>query len=189
VNGVADATRETPADAELIAGMATGDVESFRALSNRYCGVLTNLSRRIVGNETDAEDVVAEALWRAWRAAKSFDSARGSAAAWLITIARSCAIDLLRARKPVDWPLPYNPGPESVDSPSSGLILSQRAQFVRAALGELNERERTALEMAYYSDFSQTEIAERLGVPLGTVKTRIRTAMIKLRKALAGQQL
>jgi RNA polymerase sigma-70 factor (ECF subfamily) len=68
-------------------------------------------------------------------------------------------------------------------------MLSQRAHVVRAALGDLDERERTALEMAYYSDFSQTEIAERLGIPLGTVKTRIRAAMMKLRKTLAGQQL
>ena len=68
-------------------------------------------------------------------------------------------------------------------------MLSQRAHVVRAALGELDERERTALEMAYYADFSQTEIAERLGIPLGTVKTRIRAAMIKLRKTLGGQQL
>jgi RNA polymerase sigma-70 factor (ECF subfamily) len=186
---VADATRETPSDAELIAGMAAGDAESFRALSSRYSGMLTALSRRIVGNETDAEDVVAEALWRAWRAAKDFDPSRGSAAAWLITIARSRAIDLLRARRTADRPLPYNPGPESADSPSSGLMLSQRAHVVRAALGDLDERERTALEMAYYSDFSQTEIAERLGIPLGTVKTRIRAAMMKLRKTLAGQQL
>jgi len=186
---VADATHETPSDAELIAGMAAGDPDSFRALSNRYSGVLTAMSRRIVGNETDAEDVVAEALWRAWRAAKDFDPSRGSAAAWLITIARSRAIDLLRARKSADRPLPHNPGPVAADSPSTGLMLSQRAHVVRAALGELDERERTALEMAYYSDFSQTEIAERLGIPLGTVKTRIRAAMIKLRKTLAGRQL
>lgn len=186
---MADATRETPSDAELIAGMGAGDTESFRALSSRYSGVLTAMSRRIVGNETDAEDVVAEALWRAWRAAKDFDRSRGSAAAWLITIARSRAIDLLRARKSADRPPHYNPGPEAADSPSAGLMLSQRAHIVRAALGELDERERSALEMAYYSDFSQTEIAERLGIPLGTVKTRIRAAMIKLRKTLAGQQL
>ncbi|HEX4210733.1 MAG TPA: sigma-70 family RNA polymerase sigma factor [Candidatus Binataceae bacterium] len=186
---MADATRKTPSDAELIAGMAAEDAESFRALSARYSGVLTALSRRIVGNETDAEDVVAEALWRAWRAAKDFDPSRGSAAAWLITIARSRAIDHLRARKSADRPHPYNPGPETAESPSAGLILSQRAHVVRAALNELDERERTALQMAYYSDFSQTEIAERLGLPLGTVKTRIRAAMIKLRKTLAEQQL
>lgn len=186
---MADATVKTPSDAELIAGMATGDTESFRALTARYSGVLTALSRRIVGNDTDAEDVVAEALWRAWRAAKDFDSTRGSATAWLITIARSRAIDHLRARKSADRPPPYNPLPESVDSPAAGLMLSQRAHVVRAALSELDERERTALEMAYYADFSQTEIAERLGIPLGTVKTRIRAAMIKLRKTLGGQQL
>jgi RNA polymerase sigma-70 factor (ECF subfamily) len=169
--------------------MAAGDTESLRALSIRYSGVLTALCRRIAGNETDAEEVVAETLWRAWRAAKDFDSRSSSAAGWLITIARRRAIDYIRARKSANQPIPHDPAPDSAESPSTGLMLSERARLVRAALGELEEGERTALEMAYYSDFSQSEIAERLGLPLGTVKTRIRAAMIKLRKTLTTQRL
>jgi RNA polymerase sigma-70 factor (ECF subfamily) len=186
---VADATPKTPTDAELIAGVAAADAEALRALTTRYSGVLTALARRIVGDDSHAEDVVAETLWQAWRGAKDFDPARGSPAAWLIMMVRSRALDHLRTRKSAERSLPYDPAEELAPSPSAGLILSERAQLVRRALLELDEHESSALRMAYYSDLSQTEIAERLGIPLGTVKTRIRAAMIKLRKTLAGRQL
>jgi RNA polymerase sigma-70 factor, ECF subfamily len=186
---VADATSKVPSDTELIARMASGDAGSLRSLTERYSGVLSALARRIAGNEHDAEDIVADALWQAWRSARDFDPSRGSAAAWLITITRSRAIDHVRARRTAERTAPYDPTPETAEGPAIGMVLSERAQIVRAALDDLGEHERTALRMAYYSDLSQTEIAERLGIPLGTVKTRIRAAMIKLRKTLAGQRL
>jgi RNA polymerase sigma-70 factor (ECF subfamily) len=186
---VADATSKVPSDSDLIARMAAGEAGSLRSLSDRYSGVLTALARRIAGNEHDAEDIVADALWQAWRSARDFDPSRGSAASWLITITRSRAIDHVRARKTAGRPVPYDPAPATAESPSAGMVLSERAHIVRAALNDLGEHERTALQMAYYADLSQTEIAERLGVPLGTIKTRMRAAMIKLRKTLAGQRL
>jgi RNA polymerase sigma-70 factor (ECF subfamily) len=175
VNGVADTALNSLSDAELIVGMAIGDFESFRTLSVHYRDVLAALSNRIIGNETDAEEVVAETLWRAWRAAKDFEP-RGSAARWLLTMARHRSIDHIRMRRSANRPISYDSGPDSPRSPSADLMLSERACIVRAALGQLEERERTVLQMAYYADFSHREIAERLGIPLGTVKTRIRTA-------------
>lgn len=186
---MADATSKVPSDSELIARMAAGDASSLSSLSERYSGVLTALGRRIAGNENDAEDIVADALWQAWQRARDYDPARGSAAAWLITITRSRAIDHVRARKTAARPVPYDPAPETAEGPAIGMVLSERAHIVRAALNDLGDHERTALRMAYYSDLSQAEIAERLGVPLGTVKTRIRAGMMKLRKSLAGRQL
>src|SRR6267378_760487 len=151
-----------PADRELIVAMAAGDSEALRSLNARYGRMLAALARRFLSNESDAEEVVADVLWQAWREAKTFDAARGSVSVWLVTLARSRAIDRLRsnrARKP-----------PSGEQPAS------------EAVAGLDSNERAALQLAYFSDLSQSEVAEKLGIPLGTVKTRMRSAMIKLRE-------
>jgi RNA polymerase sigma-70 factor (ECF subfamily) len=168
--------------------MAAGDPHALQSLSLRYGRMLTALAWRFLGDEGDAEEVVADVLWQAWSDAKSYDPARGSVAAWLVTLARSRAIDRLRARKARQPQPGGDPQPPDAPDPATELDEAQRAQIVRSAVARLDSGERTALELAYFSDLSQSQIAERLGIPLGTVKTRIRGAMIKLREALSGQQ-
>jgi RNA polymerase sigma-70 factor (ECF subfamily) len=185
---VADAQHAAPADRDLVAAMVAGDPEALRMLNARYGRMLAALARRFLSNESDAEEVVADVLWQAWRDASAFDAARGSVSVWLVTLARSRAIDRLRANR-ARQPSPAEQAvPDPVPDPAIELDQLQRARIVRAALAGLEANERAALQLAYFSDLSQSEVADRLGIPLGTVKTRIRSAMIKLRETLSGQR-
>lgn len=167
--------------------MARGDADALRTLNARYGRMLAALARRIVGSDSDAEEVAADALWQAWRSAGAFDPSRGSVSVWLVTLGRSRAIDRLRSLKARETRPEMKEPPSMADDPGAEIDVAKRAVRVRAAMRALEANEKTALEMAYYSDLSQSEIADKLGIPLGTVKTRIRSAMIKLRKALAGE--
>jgi RNA polymerase sigma-70 factor, ECF subfamily len=184
---VADARQAIPVDRDLVAAMAAGDSEGLRGLNARYGGMLIALARRFLRDESDAEEVAADVLWQAWREAGAFDATRGSVSVWLVTRARSRAIDRLRANRARRPPSQEQPPSEPVSDPAATLDQARRARVVRAALAGLASNERTALELAYFSDLSQSEVAEKLGIPLGTVKTRMRSAMIKLREALSAQ--
>jgi RNA polymerase sigma-70 factor, ECF subfamily len=164
--------------------MANGDADALRALSGRYARMLGALAYRFVKDESDAEEIAADALWQAWREAALFDPSRSSVSAWLVMLGRSRAIDryrAARARRPAETP---QPDPAPVADALSELEAAERAKIVKKAVGELEARERELLELAYFSDLTQTEIAAKVGLPLGTVKTRMRTALIKLRDAL-----
>jgi RNA polymerase sigma-70 factor (ECF subfamily) len=164
--------------------MAGGDAEALRALSARYARMLGAIAYRFVKDESDAEEVAADALWQAWRESPSFDPTRSSVSAWLVMLGRSRAIDrfrAVRARRPPDNPQPQ---PAPVADALADLEIAERAKIVKTAVGQLEPRERELLELAYFSDMTQTEIAEKVGIPLGTVKTRMRTALIKLRDSL-----
>jgi RNA polymerase sigma-70 factor (ECF subfamily) len=176
-----------PADRDLIVAMAAGDSEALRSLNARYGRMLAALARRFLSNESDAEEVVADVLWQAWRDAKTFDATRGSVSVWLVTLARSRAIDRLRANRARKAPPGEQPASEPVPDPAVELHQVQRARIVRTALAGLEDNERAALQLAYFSDLSQSEVAEKLGIPLGTVKTRMRSAMMKLRETLSGR--
>ena len=185
---MADVQKAMPAaDRELIVAMAAGDSQALRSLNARYGGMLSALARRFLNNESDAEEVVADVLWQAWRDAKTFDEKRGSVSVWLVTLARSRAIDRLRANRARKTPAAEQPDPAPVPDPAVALDQAERARVVRAALAGLDSNERAALQLAYFSDLSQSEVAEKLGIPLGTVKTRIRSSMMKLREALSGR--
>ncbi len=181
---MAKATENKSSDRELVAAMATGDADALRALSARYARMLGALAYRFVKDEADAEEIAADALWQAWREAPQFDADRSSVSAWLVMLGRSRAIDRFRAaraRRP-----PENPEPSAAPAPDalSELEASERARIVKKAVGELDPREKELLELAYFSDLTQSEIAEKIGLPLGTVKTRMRTGLIKLRDTL-----
>jgi RNA polymerase sigma-70 factor (ECF subfamily) len=178
------ATQKRASDRELVAAMAGGDAEALRALSARYARMLGAIAYRFVKDESDAEEVAADALWQAWRESPSFDPTRSSVSAWLVMLGRSRAIDrfrAVRARRPPDNPQPQ---PAPVADALADLEIAERAKIVKTAVGQLEPRERELLELAYFSDMTQTEIAEKVGIPLGTVKTRMRTALIKLRDSL-----
>lgn len=175
----------------LLGAIARGDARAFETLYDRHASTVYALLLRILGNVDDAQEVLQETFVKAWSTASTFDPARGSEAAWLISIARSRGIDRLRARR-LRGDRENDAGREiSIHSSfvekrtgADDAILSQQQRAVRGALAELPEAQRAALELAYFEGLSQSEIAERLGEPLGTVKTRMQLGMKKLRDRL-----
>jgi RNA polymerase sigma-70 factor (ECF subfamily) len=151
------------------------------------------LAFRLVGERVDAESVVLEAFMQAWRDASRFDAARGSVISWLLTIARTRALDFLRTagrqakRTPAsvdDVPADVLTAPEGAGHPAFDVEYREQQRAVAAALGALPDNQRTAIELAFFEGLSHAEIAERLTEPLGTIKTRIRLGMVKLRDVL-----
>ncbi|MBK7925044.1 MAG: sigma-70 family RNA polymerase sigma factor [Gemmatimonadetes bacterium] len=182
-----------PHDIDLVQQMARGDDRALGLLYDRFGVVLYAVAFRVVGQAADAEEVVMEAFAQAWREAPRFDAARGSVAAWLTVMARSRALDLVRAqsRRARATDSAARDTAETAPAmsagfppPGSGLEREERSRAVSAALATLSPPQRTAIELAYYDGLSQSEIAERLQEPLGTVKTRMRLGMLKLREAL-----
>jgi RNA polymerase sigma-70 factor (ECF subfamily) len=183
---------ETP-DADLIARAAGADERALAELYDRYGQVLYAVAYRIVGQRADAEDVVIDAFAQAWREATRFETSRGSVAGWLTTIARSRALDLVRSRARRER-ITAASAAERPDSspamggrladPSSGVDLAERRMRVQLALEALSPPQRRAIELAYFEGLSQSEIAALLQEPLGTIKTRVRLGMQKLRESL-----
>jgi len=185
--------RSSSADHDLIASAASGDERAIGSLYDRYGGVLYAVAYRIVGQRADAEEVVIEAFAQIWREAPRFDPSRGSVAGWLTMIARSRALDMVRARARRDRITATAAADRPGDSPGmsgwrpdagGALDDSERRTQVRAALELLSPPQRQAIELAYFDGLSQSEIAERLHEPLGTIKTRVRLGMQKLRESL-----
>jgi RNA polymerase sigma-70 factor (ECF subfamily) len=176
-----------------VAQVAAGDQRAIATLYDRYGSALYALAYRIVGQRADAEEVIVEAFTQVWRDANKFDAGRGSVAAWLTTIARSRALDFMRARTRRDKATESAAQDQTDASPTMGswqndpgdsVEQTERRHHVRLALEMLSPSQRQAIELAYFDGLSQSEIAERLGEPLGTVKTRIRLGLHKLRDAL-----
>lgn len=178
-----------PSDMTLVAEMAAGHAEALRKLGNRYSRTLMAAAQRILRDGSDAEEVATDVLWQAWRQASGFDAARGSVSGWLMTLARSRAIDRLRARNSRRFVLEGIVLDEYASDPMFEVYSGERRKILKAAVASLQDNERTLLELAYFSDLPQSEIAARLELPLGTVKTRMRGALIKLRNALAGSSV
>ena len=178
-------------DGDALAAAVRGDGAGIAALYDRYSRVVYSLALRIVQIEAEAEDVVQEVFTQMFRQAGRYDSRRGTVSSWLLTIARTRAIDQVRARKRLpDRRFGREPedAAESVADPranqESQALSDEQVQMVRRALGDLPAEQRKALELAYYDGLSQSQIAERLKEPLGTVKSRIRAAMMRLRDSL-----
>jgi RNA polymerase sigma-70 factor (ECF subfamily) len=184
---------DTSSDVALLARCAGGDETGLGELYDRFAAVLYGLALRITGEPADAEEVVLDVFGQVWREAARFTADRGSPAAWLATITRSRALDLLRARarrgrlrdavrqvEPDQVPVT----PAALTGPEEAVDLAERSVQVRAALAELPEPQRAVIELAYFGGLSQSEIAARLGEPLGTIKTRVRAGMQKLRETL-----
>jgi RNA polymerase sigma-70 factor, ECF subfamily len=143
-----------------------------------------------MGNEADAEEVTMDVYTQVWKAASGYDTSRGSVTAWLITLARSRAIDRVRSR--TSRARKESPLPETYDAPSTAISPEQeteelqRRRFVLGALATLPADQRQVVELAFYSGLTHSELAEHLGQPLGTIKTRIRAGMTRLREQFAG---
>lgn len=174
----------------MAAAIARREESALADLYDRYGGTVYALALRMTGDRGEAQEIALDAFLQVWQQVDRYDSRQGSLQGWLFTIARSRAIDRLRAaraakRKPVEE-VPDDPGGSSAAAPPDEIVaLAERSAYVRRAMDELNPAQRTAVELAYFQGLSHTEIAERLGEPLGTVKTRIRQGMLALRKVLA----
>jgi RNA polymerase sigma-70 factor (ECF subfamily) len=185
---------DQPDDLARIRRVAEGDGASLGVLYDRHARALFSLALRVLGDERDAEDVLQDVFAQAWRQASRYDPARGTVAAWLLTMARTRAIDRLRARRarpdtrtaPSMTEDPTLALPAPLVDPGDALGAARDAARVRAALQELPMLQRLAIELAYFEGLTQSEIAERLEQPLGTVKTRIRLGLLKLRETLSG---
>lgn len=170
-------------DAALIALIRAGDQGAMADLYDRYSGIVYGVALRVLTNTTAAEDIVQEVFLQLWRNPQAFDANRGRLAAWLAVIARNRAIDQLRKRPAEDDidELPISTGVNLEDESSQRLAVEK----VRGVLVQLPQDQRKALEMAFFEGMTHTEIAGKTGEPLGTVKTRIRTGLLALRKAFA----
>jgi RNA polymerase sigma-70 factor (ECF subfamily) len=159
-------------------------MEALDALYERHSRAAMGLAMRMVGERETAEEVVQEAFLALWRNAARYQAGRGSVRAWLLSIVHHRAIDRLRGRAPVQ-PLPEELGADTT-TPDVWTLTAQRLdrEVIVQALGALPEEQRQAIELAYFEGLSQSEIAARLGEPLGTVKTRVRLGMEKLRESL-----
>lgn len=163
---------------DLMGRLAAGDAAALAEFYDRYAGLVNALALRILRDGADAEDVVQEVFLQAWRQAERFDVGRGSPEAWLCTMARSRALDRLRKR------VSRREDSDEAAPVSTAAPRNEVALAVRKALASLTDDQRRALELAYYEGLTQSEIAARLEEPLGTVKTRMRTAMIRMREVL-----
>ena len=175
------------ADISVVQRLAAGDRDAVAELYDRHAARIMGLAIRIVRNSSDAEDVVQEVFSQAWRTAPNYQPARGTVAGWLLMMARTRAIDRLRsrqARRDAADGADLDGLPADVAPVSEQLIASQQAARVREAMMTLPVEQRAALELAYFEGLTQTEIAERTQTPLGTVKTRIRTALTSLRRSV-----
>jgi RNA polymerase sigma-70 factor (ECF subfamily) len=177
----------TVSDDALLAGMAAGDSDAAAAFVGRFQRRVFGLALTITGDARTAEDCAQEALLRAWRHASAYDPRRGSVATWLLTITRNVAIDMTRIRRPIATP------PETLRAlderdwsagPLERSVVAEDAQRLHNALLRLSEEQRRAVTLAGLYGYTAREIAEIDHIPLGTAKTRIRTALIRLRTML-----
>ena len=173
-------------DAALLGKVEQGDQAAMGLLFDRYSGIVYSVALRVLKDTGQAEDVMQDIFIQIWKKPGAFISGRGSLGAWLVVVARNRAIDALRRRRPTD-------SVEDVVLASSTDLAAEAErntlmEKVRAYMHQLPPEQRKSVEMAYFEGMSHSEIAEKTGDPLGTVKTRIRLALITLRKAMQGKR-
>ncbi len=178
-------------DLELLEKIKAGDPAALDALHRRYASAVYSLVWKILQNPEEAEDVALDVFWQIWRQAGRYDPSRGAPPAWIFTVARSRAIDRLRARhRREDRTISIDDPGTSLDPLDEEATPDQIASFrqtrdaVREALKSLSKPQREAVELAFFKGLTHVEIAAKLRLPLGTVKTRIRQGLIRLRRLL-----
>jgi RNA polymerase sigma-70 factor (ECF subfamily) len=167
--------------------LASGDLGALDQLFEQYGAMAFSIAYRITGDRTAAEDVVQDAFLGAWRNAARYADARGSVRTWLLSIVHHRAIDAIRRRRPtVELPDPEASVPDALTLPDAWAAVASNLDrdAVQAALTRISDVQREAIELAYFGGLTQTEIAARTGVPLGTVKGRLRLGLQGLRAAL-----
>jgi RNA polymerase sigma-70 factor, ECF subfamily len=173
------ATNVVASDAALLSALRSGDEQAMGQLYGRYSSIVYAVALRVLGDTGAAEDILQDVFMRLWRNPDLFDPNRGSLGGWLAVITRNRAIDSLRKRRPetdiTDVVVGYEPD-------MRGAEWSRALEKIRGALAAMAPPQRTALEMAYFEGLTHSEIAEKTGEPLGTIKTRIRAGLQALRK-------
>jgi RNA polymerase sigma-70 factor, ECF subfamily len=179
------------ADRRLVRAVAGGSADALGQLYDRHAPIVFGLARRILMRVEDAEEVVQDVFAQVWRDAARYVPERATVAGWIVMLTRARAIDRLRARRarpdqaPNTDPGLVSPLPAPGRTPEEAAVSEDDGRQVRRALESLPPEQRMLVDLAYYEGLTQSEIAERTGVPLGTVKTRVRAAMATLRSALA----
>ncbi len=175
--------------AELIGRMSNGDQSALAELYDQSSRLVFGMVRRVVNDRSAAEEITLDTFHQVWRQARNFDSERGRPSSWVITIARNRAIDRLRATRwdrqeqtPLEDVTPFL---AAEGTPEQSTYLSEQQKLVRAALANLKTDQRQLIEIAFFAGLTHQEISDKLSLPLGTIKTRIRAGMIKLRELLA----
>lgn len=174
-------------DAELITAIVRKEKSAFDLFYDRYAQIIFNVCIRILRDEAEAEDVMQEIFVQIWREVERYDASRASVRTWLFTIARSRSLDRYRSLKTAGQRIEHPPDEEfqslstGQDLPGAGVM----QPYVRGVMSRLSTEHRCVLEMAYYDGLTQEEIASRLGEPLETVKSRIRSALGRLRYLFA----
>ena len=170
-------------EADLLQRIRRGDETAMAELYDRFSAVVFSAALRVLGESSQAEDVLQEVFLQLWRNPSAFDANRGSLAAWLAVIARHRAIDHLRRRRPeADFEEVVLSVDPALDKQAAR---NEAIGRIRGVLASMPDEQRAAVEMAFFEGLTHTEIAEKTGEPLGTIKTRIRSALIAIRKALA----
>ena len=174
--------KEVSPDATLVSAIRARDEQAMAQLYDRYSPLVYSIALRVVGETGAAEDILQEIFMRLWRNPASFDSSRGSLPAWLAVITRNRAIDFLRKRhsKTDLEDVKASVEPDLASDVERSRVLEK----IRGALRSMSQPQRSALELAFFEGFTHTEIAEKSGEPLGTIKTRIRSGLLILRKAV-----
>ena len=177
----------SPTGEQLMAGVARGDHTAFEQLYDRMAGPVFGLVRRVLRDTAQSEEVTQEVFLDVWRSAPAYDASRGAPATWILTLAHRRAVDRVRSAQAAtdredraasrDVETPFDVVSETVEG-------QLERDEVRAALSSLTELQRQAVQLAFYGGYTHTEVSELLGVPLGTVKTRIRDGLIRLRDAM-----
>ncbi len=168
-------------DLELVSAIRSGSEQAMAAVYDKYSGIVYSVALRVLGDTGAAEDVLQEVFMQLWRNPGLFDSSRGNLGPWLAVITRNRSIDALRKRRPETdiEDVVISVQPDLAGDAERSIAMSK----VRSVLGGMPVAQRMALEMAYFEGLSHTEISSKTGEPLGTIKTRIRTGLLALRKA------
>ena len=175
---------ESRADIALLTRIVARDADAIGELYDRHHRLLFGLILRIVRDRSEAEEILQEVFVQVWTRAETYNVALGTPAAWLVRIARNRAIDRFRANSVRARTLEATPAPPPVESPEARAAMTEQQRAVGRALDTLPSEQRELIECAYFMGLTQSELAERFGLPLGTVKTRVRTGMISLRREL-----
>lgn len=178
------APEDARADILLLNRIVARDELAVGELYDRHHRLLFGLILRIVRDRSEAEEILQEVFVQVWTRAETYNVALGAPAAWLVRIARNRAIDRLRANGVRARTIEATPLPPPVESPEARAAMSEQQRAVARALGALPAEQRELIEYAYFMGLTQSELAERFGLPLGTVKTRVRTGMMTLRREL-----
>ncbi len=178
---MSDANRR---DADLAAGVAQQDREAFDALFGDFSGPVRSIARRVLRDQTLAEDVVQDTFFAFWNDPGRYDASKGSLRTFLLSIAHKKAVDIVRSETARTRREQRPPDPVHIDVEGEALS-RQLSETVRAALDELPDGERQAITLAYFGGLSYVEVAARLGAPEGTIKSRIRSGMKRLSRSLA----